>query len=38
MKIGEFFRHYVRHNLGLKMISLLLALGLWYLVTSGKLN
>jgi hypothetical protein len=38
VKIGDFFRHYVLHNLALKMISLLMAFGLWYLVASGKLN
>jgi hypothetical protein len=38
MKAGDFFRHYVLHNLGLKIISLLLAFGLWYLVAAGKLN
>jgi len=38
MKIGDLLRRYVLHNLALKMISLLLAFGLWYLVASGKLN
>ena len=30
--MGEFFRHYVLHNLGLKLISLGLAVGLWLAV------
>jgi hypothetical protein len=38
MNIGDFFRRYVLHNLGLKIVSLLLAYGLWFLVVSGKLN
>ena len=38
MNIGDFFRHYVLHNLGLKIISLLLAYGLWFLVVTGKLH
>jgi hypothetical protein len=38
MKVADFFRHYVLHNLALKIISLLLAFGLWYLVSTGKLN
>ena len=38
MKPGDFFQRYVLHNLGLKLVSLLLAFGLWYLVASGKLN
>jgi hypothetical protein len=38
MKIGDFFRHHVLHNLDLKILSVLLAFGLWYLVASGKLN
>jgi hypothetical protein len=38
MKVVDFFRHYVLHNLALKIISLLLAFGLWYLVSTGKLN
>ena len=38
MKIGDFLRRYVLHNLALKMISVVLAFGLWYLVASGKLN
>ena len=37
MKAGDFLRHYVLHNLGLKIFSLLLAFGLWYLVAMGKL-
>ena len=38
MNIGDFFRRYVLHNLGLKIISLLLAYGLWFLVVTGKLS
>jgi hypothetical protein len=38
MKIGDFLRHYVLHNLGLKILSVLLAFGLWYLVATGKLH
>jgi hypothetical protein len=38
MKLGDLLRHYVLHNLGLKIVSLLLAFGLWYLVATGKLN
>jgi len=37
MNIGDFCRRYVLHNLGLKIISLLLAYGLWFLVSTGKL-
>ncbi len=37
MNIGDLFRRYVLHNLGLKIISLLLAYGLWFLVVTGKL-
>ena len=38
MNIGDFFRRYVLHNLGLKIISLLLAYGLWFLVVTGNLH
>ena len=38
MNIGDFFRRYVLHNLGLKIISLLLAYGLWFLVVTGRLH
>jgi len=38
MNIGDFFRRYVLHNLGLKIVSLLLAYGLWFLVATGKLH
>ena len=38
MKPGDFFHRYVLHNLGLKIVSLVLAYGLWYLVVTGKLN
>jgi len=38
VKPAEFLRRYFVHNLGLKIVSLLLAFGLWYLVAIGKLN
>jgi hypothetical protein len=38
MKVADFFRHYVLHNLALKIISVLLAFGLWFLVSTGRLN
>jgi hypothetical protein len=31
-------RRYVAHNLGLKILSLLLAIGLWYAISVGKLH
>ena len=34
----EFVRRYVTHNLGLKILSLLLAIGLWYLISIGKFH
>jgi hypothetical protein len=33
-----FIRRYVAHNLGLKILSLLLAIGLWYAISVGKLH
>lgn len=38
MTARDFFRRHVLHNLGLKIVSLLLAFGMWYLVATGKLN
>jgi len=38
MKPGDFLRRYVVHNLPLKIISLLLAFVLWFLVASGRLH
>lgn len=38
MKSVGFFHRYVRHNLGLKLVSLALAYGLWYLVVTGKIH
>lgn len=34
----DFVRRYVAHNLGLKILSLLLAIGLWYAISTGKLH
>lgn len=34
MNAGEFFRRHVKHNFGLKVVSLLLASGLWLAVSS----
>ena len=34
----DFIRRYVMHNLGLKILSLLLAAGLWFAIASGKLH
>ncbi len=34
----DFLRRYVGHNLGLKILSLLLAIGLWYAISIGKLH
>jgi hypothetical protein len=34
----DFLRRYVMHNLGLKTLSLLLAIGLWYVIAIGKLR
>jgi hypothetical protein len=38
MTARDFLRRYVMHNLGLKILSLLLAVGLWYAITIGKLH
>jgi hypothetical protein len=38
MKRPGFLHRYVLHNLALKMISLLLAFGLWFLVATGRLH
>lgn len=38
MKRSGFLHRYVLHNLALKIISLLLAYGLWFLVASGRLH
>jgi len=34
----DLLRRYVTHNLGLKILSLLLAIGLWYAISIGKLH
>jgi hypothetical protein len=34
----EFVRRHVAHNFGLKIISLLLAIGLWLAISYGKLH
>ena len=34
----DFVRRYVLHNLGLKILSLLLAAALWFAISTGKLH
>ncbi len=34
----DFIRRYVMHNVGLKILSLLLAIGLWFAIATGKLH
>lgn len=38
MTARDFMRRYVMHNLGLKILSLLLAIGLWFAISVGKLH
>ena len=38
MSARDFIRRYVAHNLGLKILALLLAFGLWFAVSIGKLH
>lgn len=38
MSLREFIRRYLAHNLRLKIVSLLLAVGLWVAVSTGKLH
>ncbi len=38
MTARDFMRRYVMHNLGLKILSLLLAIGLWFAISVGKLR
>lgn len=38
MMARDFMRRYVMHNLGLKILSLLLAIGLWLAISMGKLH
>jgi len=34
----DFFRRHVLHNLGLKILSLLLATALWFAISTGRLH
>ncbi len=34
----DFLRHYVFHNIGLKLLSLLLSVALWIAISTGKLH
>jgi hypothetical protein len=38
MRSREFARRYLRYNFGLKAVSLLLAIGLWLAIASGRLR
>ena len=38
MSTRDFIRRYLAHNLGLKILSLLLAFGLWFAIAIGKLH
>ncbi len=38
MSSQGFIRRHVAHNLGLKIVSLLLAVGLWLAISSGNLH
>jgi hypothetical protein len=38
MSARDFSRRYVGHNLGLKILSLLLAIALWFAISSGRLH
>jgi hypothetical protein len=38
MTTRDVLRRYVMHNLGLKILSLLLAIGLWLAISMGKLH
>jgi hypothetical protein len=38
MSSKDFIRRYVTHNLGLKILSLLLAIALWFAISVGKLH
>jgi hypothetical protein len=38
MSAKDFIRRYVGHNLGLKILSLLLAMALWFAISVGKLH
>ena len=34
----DFLRRYVLHNVGLKILSLLLAIALWFAISTGRLH
>jgi hypothetical protein len=34
----DFFRHYVIHNIGLKILSLFLSIALWLAISTGRLH
>jgi len=38
MTARDFIRRYVVHNLGLKILSLLLVIGVWFAISTGKLH
>jgi YbbR domain-containing protein len=38
MSSASFFRRHLTHNLGLKVISLLLAIVLWLMIGTGRLH
>jgi len=38
MSAKDFIRRYLTHNLGLKVLSLLLAIALWFAISIGKLH
>jgi hypothetical protein len=38
MSAKDFIRRYLAHNLGLKILSLLLAIALWFAISVGKLH
>jgi hypothetical protein len=38
MSAKDFIRRYLAHNLGLKVLSLLLAIALWFAISVGKLH
>jgi len=38
MSSKDFVRRYITHNLGLKILSLLLSVALWFAVSAGKLH
>jgi hypothetical protein len=38
MSSKDFIRRYVAHNLGLKILSLLLSIALWFAISVGRLH